>query len=1066
MSSEIDALNEHILDEDTITHLRTDDGSLRYPISVTDAIFMDSNEQMNLTQYLKEMGTSTLYAKQLLAVQFTKDSDGFYTYEFQNPFDTNKVICNMRNTAGENLVCACTITGLTVQVTLTEPEDCWVLLSGDNIGNIVVDGGSDASSHSHTNRAILDRLGNLDGRLTYGGNMLAYESLIGDLSKINGNNIVDILLKMCEMLNLDLGEPDAPEIPKSDPVLNSTTSSNLTNRLNTEVIIIRYSFVSDTTTNTLYVIIDDVENTQAITDTSGSVSVGPFEPGSHTVTLMIEDTNGNLSNPLTFNISVIEKAEEEPTVPNPELSSSSSKILSFNEGETVTIEYSYTSVTDDNTLYYGINKGSLMEITMSEKEGSGTLQIGPFEPGQYMFSMYIKDGNGNTSKEVAISLNVAEVAIEEPAGIESIIINQFYSAGGKDDGALTHDFIELYNTSNSEVNIHDLNIFYAGGTNSTLHSRWYKFALSSSNKVVDGKLMLPGHTSFLIIMKNQVTPASADFDLTNVTHYGKTYNLEEIADMTYVRPTISNKYAKVVLSSSPDAPPTANPLIDENVLDCMIAANTDSTNLIEPDLYDNCIQGLSKSWGVRRVNFAKTGLSVIEDMEVIYYKTPANAIFLPRAMEVGPWTELGIIEGDDMFETNGIAVTKLFFSEDQLALLQSNQKAIGEAWHYTAANGIRSIKAYIEAKYQNYSGEPGNKESIKIDLYSDENLYTELDMKFGKETFSKCNWPKLDKFVLRSTRKDPSHAHNIVTGEIIRQSYKENHINPDKDAEVFGIVDGFPTVVYINDEKQGIYTFNETQSRKIYGIGKDDLSCAIFKGTSNSGAVSDTVKFKTLCNFTDKDHYEWEDRYPEAYEDEALQLTGEANKSNLNALISYVMNTEEDSFYESLHEHMDIDYLIDYFLWCYFGGFTDSTANNLILLSYDGKIYIPTFYDMDASFGLDHKGNTMLPTDIDLFTDYRVSDSLLWDKLFGSSADPDIFARYKELRETTMNKEFILSQFDRFWDMIPEEEQAFDAQKWPSQLLGESGSFATHRQQLEEWLTAREIWCDNQLGNN
>ena len=1075
MNSEVDTLEDNILTEEeadnTITHLRTDDGSLRYPISITDAIYMDNQEQVNLTQYLQDMGTSTLFAKQILATQFTQDSDGYYTYQIQNPFDTNKVICNMRNTAGENLVCACTITVDMVEVTLVEPEDCWVLLTGDNIGQVVIDGGMGGESHSHTNKVTLDRLDNLDGRITYGGNALAYESLIGDLSKINGTNIVDILLKMCEMLDLDLGEPDAPEMPSMDPVLSSTTSAVITNRLDNEIIIIKYSFNSDTATNTLHIFIDDVENTKAVTNTSGSLSVGPLAAGSHTVILIVEDTNGNLSNELTFAITVIEH-EEEPEIPNPELQTSSSSKLTFNEGETITIEYSYSSTTNDNILYYGVEGGQPTSIQMSDMEGSGSLLVGPFEPGMYTFFMYVVDGNSNSSKEIEIELTVEEVVAPEPAGLDSIIINQFYSSGGKDDGALTHSFIELYNTSDEDINIYNLYIHYAGGEKDQLKKLWQSFALSASHKA-DGTtqtLILPGHTSFLILMKSDVSVGNADHNLADVTLYGKNYNFTECADMFFTRWTMSNKYAKVVLSSSSKIPSKTNPLecVDEGIIDCIIAANTDSLHQIEAGLYDNCVQGLSKSWAVRRVNFAKTGLSSVEDFEVIYYKAAAHAIFLPRSMEVGPWTSLGVLEGDDMFETNGISVTKLFISEDQLQYLVDNPTSTvtGEFWHYNAETGLRTVNGYMEIKYQHYSGAPGRKENYTIDLYSDEDLLTKLDTKFKRETFSKQGWPKLNKLVLKGNRKDPSHAHNLVTSNIIRQSYKENHILPDKDAEVYGMIDGFPTVLYINDEKQGIYTLNMPQHRKVYGIEKGDTTSCIFRGKSDGGVVSDTVRFKALCEFTDDQHNEWEDRYPKAYEDETMVYVGEANKANLNRLITYVMNTPEAEFYNQLDKYMDIDYLIDYFIWMYFGGFTDSAANNFNIFTYDGKVFIPTFYDMDATFGLNHEGTEMLPTDVELFTNYRTTDSQLWDKLFGSGADADIVERYRELRETTMNKEFILSEFDRFWAMIPAEEQAFDEQKWASPLMG-TDRLATHRQQMEEWLTARETWCDAQLlGSN
>ena len=55
--------------------------------------------------------------------------------------------------------------------------------------------------------------------------------------------------------------------------------------------------------------------------------------------------------------------------------------------------------------------------------------------------MYLMDGNLVRSTSVTIALNIESTAEPAPEGYESIIINQVYTSGGKDNGPVSHNFI-------------------------------------------------------------------------------------------------------------------------------------------------------------------------------------------------------------------------------------------------------------------------------------------------------------------------------------------------------------------------------------------------------------------------------------------------------------------------------------------------------------------------------------------------------------------------------------------------------------------------------------------------
>lgn len=180
--------------EGEITYLRTDEGQIRLPRTVAEAIQMSKTDSTNIKDYIdsrmsEESGSGSLYTQRLLGSNFYED-EGYYTCELVNPFSSINIICSLLNDSGDVLVNNLRITKDVIKVTLEEPEDCWISISGVKSKEAVINVGENSSSHSHTNKAILDKLSAINGEIAYSGKLLATKE---EIDKINRK--LDIILE-------------------------------------------------------------------------------------------------------------------------------------------------------------------------------------------------------------------------------------------------------------------------------------------------------------------------------------------------------------------------------------------------------------------------------------------------------------------------------------------------------------------------------------------------------------------------------------------------------------------------------------------------------------------------------------------------------------------------------------------------------------------------------------------------------------------------------------------------------------------------------------------------------
>ncbi|GHV82577.1 hypothetical protein AGMMS49991_11350 [Spirochaetia bacterium] len=203
----------------------------------------------------------------------------------------------------------------------------------------------------------------------------------------------------------------------------------------------------------------------------------------------------------------------------------------------------------------------------------------------------------------------------------SIVVLQVYGPGTKTDGAVSHSFVELYNTTNADIDLSGYSLQYSeGGTT------WQKLDLTG--KTIKAK------SSFLVLGKAQ--NVSSRLDLSGVT-----------ADVVWTNMVFSNKNFKICLVHSTAALTVVNPFDTDGAgtkaagyIDMLGAIDSDETGAI--DGFEAEFPALaSKQKAVRRKNLTDTDNNK-RDFESIDYRTTGTAeaekeFYRPKNTVYGTW---------------------------------------------------------------------------------------------------------------------------------------------------------------------------------------------------------------------------------------------------------------------------------------------------------------------------------------------------------------------------------------------------------------------------------------------
>lgn len=352
-------------------------------------------------------------------------------------------------------------------------------------------------------------------------------------------------------------------------------------------------------------------------------------------------------------------------------------------------------------------------------------------------------------------------------------------------------------------------------------------------------------------------------------------------------------------------------------------------------------------------------------------------------------------------------------------------------------------------KWQGNSSLAYDKKNFTIKLYEDSTKATKQKINFN-------NWGKQNKFVLKANYIDHSHARNIVSARIwsdivaCRSDYstlpQELRTSPNNCA-----INGFPIKVTINDTYQGLYTWNIPKDAWMFNMDENNANHAVLCAEINNNGNTTAI---TACQFRQEAaiNGDW-----------SLEIPDNLNaniKTSFNNLINFVINSSDSQFKYGIDKYLDVQSAIDYYIYAYYGGFIDSLAKNLIMMTFDGTKWFASMYDMDSTWGLYFDGGHFVSNNIQCPEQYQETNSLLWQRIEKCFAK-ELKERYTELRTNILSVEHITKLFNDFMSIIGNELFAKDLEAYPSIPQGK----VNHLQQITDFVTARSTYVDSEINS-
>jgi hypothetical protein len=398
---------------------------------------------------------------------------------------------------------------------------------------------------------------------------------------------------------------------------------------------------------------------------------------------------------------------------------------------------------------------------------------------------------------------------------------------------------------------------------------------------------------------------------------------------------------------------------------------------------------------------------IVEGQESDYSWKSTNRAFVPadyedRIVELEGEVEELQQEVNDIIEGNTAiaALSKFDPTEYGLPVL----KITGDTSAMTKNDAVT-----LTYEYQKLSGTCDVKWQGSSSIKWPKKNYT---IKFDKEFEAHTGWGAQKKYCLKANYIDFSHARNIVNaklwGQIVKSRKKANEdFNKLVNA---GAVDGFPICMFINDEYQGLYTFNIPKDGWLFGM-KDNPNQAVVC----AGGADDTsaVRFRKADVVLDTDF--------------DLEYTLDENntgwiKTSLDTMIAACINSNGTDLDTTLAELLDWDSVIDYIIFTTLQNGFDGLFKNYLLATYNGSKWYFSAYDMDSTYGLYWDGTCFVKTNepynnrASIGEFCRLNRAMELVKLYKKD---ELKARYAELRADILSEDNVATEFNNFIGSIP-----------------------------------------------
>lgn len=308
---------------------------------------------------------------------------------------------------------------------------------------------------------------------------------------------------------------------------------------------------------------------------------------------------------------------------------------------------------------------------------------------------------------------------------------------------------------------------------------------------------------------------------------------------------------------------------------------------------------------------------------------------------------------------------------------------------------------------------------------------------------------KQSKYTLKANYVDFSQSRNIVGGRVYNDIIHSLDIDDDLfKLENGGVVDGYPVLIYINNNYQGLYTLNISKDGYMFGMKDEDKMQAVL----SADTWNDVCYLKSHVNEKLSNGFELE-----YCSTEDTELGTKWVSESFNRFIDFLNNSDNLSFKTNINNYTSLERTIDHFIYSVFLLLHDNLSKNILYATFDGEKWYQSMYDMDGSWGLYWNGDLTEYKALKFYDVYlKTNTNILWKRVYDNFYS-EIKERYLKLRKTILKASYLENRFKEFFDTIPEVIYDTEKKVWtevPSQDKNNFEQIKTFIQTRIEYLDA------------
>lgn len=313
-----------------------------------------------------------------------------------------------------------------------------------------------------------------------------------------------------------------------------------------------------------------------------------------------------------------------------------------------------------------------------------------------------------------------------------------------------------------------------------------------------------------------------------------------------------------------------------------------------------------------------------------------------------------------------------------------------------------------------------------------------------------AGWGNQKKYVLKANYIDYSQARNVVAAKLwgkcvksraTQNPYLHNLVNG-------GAIDGFPIMLVINGEYQGLYTWTIPKEPWLFGMGNGEHECIM-----SAEILCDATTFKS--NTTAEEILAGTTFGIEYITDESE--TSWATTSLIN-MIDAVINATSIA---DIENYIDVDSVIDTYCFNALLGAYDCIGRNYLLVTYDGTKWYMSAYDLDSTFGNYVLGTSYYSASSGRPTVAGYPDESRLMQVIATYAKSALKARFTSLLLNAMAEQYINFTFSNYIANIPKALYDEEVKIWP----GTPGTQTNNLSQINTWYGHRVKDMATQMNN-